>query len=72
MLRIVNYSEADEENYGYALCYCCQLSEGIEIPRPEHTKYIRIKCPRCGSFVGITLLGKEEKKNYLRGLAQFG
>lgn len=59
-MRIVNvYKDTiDEENYGYALCSCLNFDEGLEIPRPDETQFIRVICPQCGRSLGITLRGK--------------
>jgi predicted RNA-binding Zn-ribbon protein involved in translation (DUF1610 family) len=60
MFKIIEYKNADEKNYGYAVCKCTFMNEGIEVPRPEHTKYIRFNCPRCGENLGIMLRGKKD------------
>jgi predicted RNA-binding Zn-ribbon protein involved in translation (DUF1610 family) len=70
IMKIVNYKELyernllNEKNFIYAICECTLMGEGIELPRPEKTTYIKFKCPRCGKDLGIIAQGKEEK-NYL-------
>ena len=68
MIKIIPYSNADEENYVYAICECMFVTEGIEIPRPEHTELIRVNCPRCNKELGIVALGKAEKRCYNYGI----
>lgn len=65
MYKIVNtYKNGmDEENFGYAVCSCFPSGVGIEIPRPEKTGYIVLRCPNCGDFIGIVLKGKNTQKN---------
>lgn len=60
-MKIVKYEDADEENNVYALCSCLAFDEGIEMPRPEHTGFIDLYCPRCHNKLGIVALGKVEK-----------
>ncbi len=43
----------DEENYVYAICYCTSFHEGIQIPKPKYTTFIRFNCPCCGEKLGI-------------------
>lgn len=55
---IVNFLDEpmDEVNYGYAICKCTKMHEGVKINRPEHHKFIRFDCPRCGTKLGIFLI----------------
>lgn len=58
--KIVNAKDTNYEDYEYAVCECTLATEGIEIPRPEHTEYIRLKCPRCGKKLGMVVRGKKD------------
>ena len=66
-MRIVDCSKEkidfDSNDFCYAVCSCLPLRFSIEIPRPDHSEYIRFTCPKCGSSLGIIAIGKEEKKN---------
>ena len=58
-IKIVDYAtEADEENFAYAICECIPLDKGIEIPRQDKTTFIQFKCPKCGKELGMLVIGK--------------
>lgn len=61
-IRFIKYPiNFDEKNYGYALCECCGMGDGIEVPRPEESSLICFNCPNCGKKLGIYLIGKNTK-----------
>ena len=62
MFKFVDYKNADEENYSYAVCWCTPANRGIEIPRKEYSDYVRFKCPNCGEPLGMMVLGKAAKR----------
>ena len=63
-IRIVNRSDKiDNINYEYAMCECCMFSERVEIPRPECSGVLLIRCPRCGSTIRIGAVGKMEAES---------
>jgi len=50
----------DEKNYVYVMCECTLFHEGLKIPRPKYSTYIRFNCPCCGKEVGIIARGLDE------------
>ena len=67
-IKWVDYTElyennlTDEENFVYAVCKCANAGEGIQIPRPDHTDYIKFKCPKCNEPLGIVAKGKYDTR----------
>lgn len=60
MIEIVKSENFDFEHYGYAICECTLLGEGIQIPRKEYNDFVSFNCPRCGKSLGLYVKGYKE------------
>lgn len=54
------YDPSKEDEYGWALCYCCTSPEyGIRVKRKKENHFFAFKCPRCGRKLGIAIKGTD-------------